>query len=138
MGASVFDEEIAAAVLALVRGGLGLATACRKDGRVSEGTFRSWVSSDAGGLSSRYASARDERADVLAEELVDIADKAVDANIARLQIDARKWYASKVAPKKYGDKQQVELSGDMVVRQLTDEELAAKLASLTDRLGGLK
>ena len=25
-------------------------------------------------------------------------------NLLRLRVDARKWYASKVAPKKYGDK----------------------------------
>jgi hypothetical protein len=28
-----------------------------------------------------------------------------------LRIDARKWYASKLAPKKYGEKTQTELSG---------------------------
>lgn len=29
----------------------------------------------------------------------------------RLKIDARKWYAGKIAPKKYGDKVSTELSG---------------------------
>lgn len=39
-----------------------------------------------------------------AEEIVIIADSCTDPHKARLQIDARKWYASKLAPKKYGDK----------------------------------
>ena len=41
-------------------------------------------------------------------EEITIGD-AVDRT--RLQIDARKWYASKLAPKKYGDKVQQEVSG---------------------------
>lgn len=51
-----------------------------------------------------YARAREAQAEYYAAEIVDIADKCTDPNKARLQIDARKWYASKVAPKKFGDK----------------------------------
>jgi hypothetical protein len=29
----------------------------------------------------------------------------------RLQVDARKWIAAKLKPKKYGDKQQTEVTG---------------------------
>ncbi len=44
--------------------------------------------------------------DALTAETIDIADEATEENVnsARLRIWARQWYASKLAPKKYGDK----------------------------------
>lgn len=75
---------------------------------------------------TQYARAREAQADALAEEILDISDDRDNDYItnddgkevlnsehvqrSRLRVDARKWYASKVAPKKYGDK--VELSSD--------------------------
>ena len=55
-------------------------------------------------LSREYARAQQVRAELLADEIVDIADDAVDAGKARNQIDVRKWYASKMQPAKYGDR----------------------------------
>jgi hypothetical protein len=65
----------------------------------------------------QYAHARECQADFYAEQIVDIADGkdklevtegepvlVRDHNRDRLRIDARKWFASKLAPKKYGDK----------------------------------
>ena len=37
-------------------------------------------------------------------------------NRSRLRVDTRKWLMSKLAPKKYGDKQQVEHSGELNVQ----------------------
>lgn len=90
-----------------------------------------------------YARARQDQADYLAEEIVQIADDGLNDTYetedgpktnqdviarSRLRVDARKWYASKLAPKKYGDKIQTELSGGLTVRTATDlkdDELAA-------------
>lgn len=79
-----------------------------------------------------YARAREDRADVLADEIVAIADEVstviktsghgedareelvLDATAVarnRLRVDARKWAASKLKPKAYGDKVQQELTG---------------------------
>lgn len=76
---------------------------------------------------AQYARAREDRADLLAEEILQIADDGrndtqvdEDGNVfvdhdviarSRLRVDARKWLASKMAPKKYGDKLQTELTG---------------------------
>ena len=65
----------------------------------------------------RYAAAREAQADALADELVDIADAARDrdeAAVAKLRIEARKWVAAKLRPRKYGDK--LDLSGSVDVR----------------------
>lgn len=54
-----------------------------------------------------YARARAAQADVLADEIVAIADSATgadDSQAKRLQIDARKWVAAKLKPRVYGDR----------------------------------
>lgn len=64
-----------------------------------------------------YAHARNVQAELMFEELLEIADKSdkvvssgaakksgAYANNQRLKVDTRKWYLSKVLPKKFGDK----------------------------------
>lgn len=107
-----------------------------------ESTVRSWVVEDRDGFSTHYTRARDIALDVMADELLEIADtpqmgvrtKVSDGKVERiegdmiehrrLQVDARKWYLSKLAPKKYGDKVDVEHSGGVTVQvvRFTDPE----------------
>ncbi len=81
-------------------------------------TVRDWINADPE-RAAAYAVARDRRADVMAEELLAIADAdpgknaqgAVDpAAVAhqRLRVDARKWVASKLAPRRYGERVEVD------------------------------
>ena len=59
----------------------------------------------------QYTRAKDEQADALAEEMLDIADdEKEDVNRSRLRVDTRKWIASRLKPKKYGEK--LELAGN--------------------------
>lgn len=51
-----------------------------------------------------YAYAQQVRAEILADEVIEIADEEQDSQKARNRIDARKWYASKMQPQKYGDR----------------------------------
>ena len=85
-------------------------------------TFMDWLANDRK-LAEKYAQAKAEQADYLADELVSIADNATDANLARLQVDARKWVASKLKPKRYGDNLQVNHSGKLDVITMTDADL---------------
>ena len=78
-----------------------------------------WIQGDEE-LRNQYVRAREQQADYIAAEIIEIADnsgkdvivgadgiKRVDhenINRDRLRVDARKWYAGKLAPKKYGDK----------------------------------
>lgn len=84
----------------------------------------------------KYACAREAQAEFYASEIIDIADetpiterpdpdggmtRCVDsAGVQRnkLRVDTRKWIASKLLPKKYGDKQQVEHSGTLTLESL--------------------
>src|SRR5438046_2502910 len=67
-----------------------------------------WVINRDAELAKQYAQAREQQAQVWADEVVDIADEATpdDAQVARLRVDARKWVAAKLLPKKYGDQPQ--------------------------------
>jgi hypothetical protein len=62
-------------------------------------------------LAERYARARAFSMDAIADAAMEIADDPeIDANQKRIMVDARKWFLSKLAPKKYGDK--LELGSD--------------------------
>ena len=52
--------------------------------------------------------------DAMAAETIDIADEASpeDVQVRKLRIWARQWYASKLAPKKYGDRVHTEITGN--------------------------
>lgn len=78
-----------------------------------------------------YQRAQQARAEILVDEIVDISDTEMDAQRARNRIDARKWYASKMQPHKYGDRLDVNVSGTVnIAAALSD---AAKRAELPGR-----
>ena len=75
-----------------------------------------WLADDEGGeLREQYARARDAQSDVIADEILMIADTEDDPQKARVRIDARKWLAGKMKPKVYGDKQTVEHQGGVSI-----------------------
>lgn len=51
-----------------------------------------------------YERAREARADKMVDDLTEIADNELDAAKARNRIDARKWVASKLKPRMYSDR----------------------------------
>ena len=78
-------------------------------------TLMKWLTdSDKIQFSEQYARARDCQADFYADQIVDIADELSDVAEAselakaKLQIDSRKWKVARMAPRKYGDKQQID------------------------------
>ena len=59
-----------------------------------------------------YARAREDQADTLADEIIEIADESKGENMpgvqsAALRVDARKWVAAKLKPRKYMDSRAV-------------------------------
>lgn len=80
-------------------------------------------------FTDKYARAKESQADAMFEEIIEIADdeakdlldgefgpqgNAAAVQRAKLRVDARKWAASKLAPKKYGDK--IEHTGNVDVQ----------------------
>lgn len=111
--------ELCDAVIDGMQSGLSCFKACHKAG-VNHSTFLMWVGDDAE-LANKYTRAREELIELMAQDLLEIADAPVGSTDSgstdsgavqkqKLQIDTRKWLLSKLAPKKYGEK--LELSGD--------------------------
>jgi hypothetical protein len=64
----------------------------------------------------RYARACEMRAEVMANEILEISDaEDKDYNRDRLRVDSRKWLLSKLQPKRYGDKVEHEVSGGITL-----------------------
>jgi hypothetical protein len=63
------------------------------------------------------------RADRLASEILEIADDpSDDANSRRVRVDARKWVAAKLMPRKYGDRMEQAGTVEVVYRIKTRAE----------------
>lgn len=137
-GVSTYTPEMAAAICERLSAGESLRAICRAEGMPPESTVRNWVVDDTQGFAARYARARDIGLDCIAEEIREIADSPEEGEVAttkewgtevkrgdmlehrRLKVDSRKWYLSKLAPKRYGDRQAVEHSGEVTVAGLAE------------------
>ena len=132
------DDEKARAceeILAQVAKGRSLRDVCDNgdDWIPPRKTFEGWCDADAD-LAAQYAQAREDRADVIFDEILEIADDATNdwmerngdnakgwvengehIQRSRLRVDARKWMVGKMNPKKYGDKLDVNHGGAIAV-----------------------
>lgn len=131
---SVFSQELVDKICELIANGMSLRAVCSQEGMPSAFTVCKWLSENEE-FSKQYARAREEQADSFADEIIDIADsvapEAGEVAKAKLQIDARKWKASKMAPKKYGDKQEIDVKssdGSMRPSVRLDAEEFRKIA----------
>lgn len=152
---SKFSKKLAEDICLLLAEGESLRSICSAKNMPDKKTVLRWLARDEE-FRSQYTRAKEAGAEAIAEELFDIADdgsndwmERLDAEgdavgwqlngehvrRSQLRIDTRKWYLSKIMPKKYGDKQQVEHSGNLNLSKLSDDELDARIAQLA---GGKK
>lgn len=138
-----YTPELADEICKRLALGESLAAICESDHIPPRTTINDWVIQDYQGFSVRYTRARDIGLDVMNDGLLSLADTAmptvpltgaVDSgavNHRRLQVDTRKWYLSKLAPKRYGDRSAVEITGaDGGPLLIDDTARAGKLASI--------
>ena len=110
---SKFTSALAGAICRRLAEGESLRAICRDKGMPSVATVRAWVLAR-DGFAEQCARARDLGLDMLADEVLDIADNpAGDVAAARLRFDARRWYLSKLAPRRYGDAQRLTHASDV-------------------------
>jgi hypothetical protein len=94
------DLGLAREIIEAIMNGYSLSNVCDTDRDMpTPGTFLSWTRQDEG-LRKLYEEALEVRNDVLVEELLAASDHP-DAVRGRLQVDARKWIAERLAPGKY-------------------------------------
>jgi hypothetical protein len=103
---SKFTQQIADTIcerLATAEG--GLEEVCKSDDVPEARTIYRWLNDDdKAAFRQSYARARDELADFMAHKAVSESLVAKDAQLGRLHFDARKWAASKLNAKRWGDK----------------------------------
>ncbi|MFA7278739.1 MAG: hypothetical protein WC100_01430 [Sterolibacterium sp.] len=104
-----YTDDIGDAICEEIATGRSLYTVCIDKG-LHYTTVLRWLQKHED-FGANYARARESRADLIADQILDIADDVtVPSDVARVRIDARKWYAGKLKPKAYGDA--VTLKGD--------------------------
>jgi hypothetical protein len=94
-----------ATICAALTEGRSLRSICEDEDMPARGTVFRWLIEDED-FRAAYSLAREAQAEAYADEIVDIADQALDrdsAAAAKVRTDARKWVASKLLPKKYGE-----------------------------------
>lgn len=150
---SSYSEEVAARICEELADGASLRKICSADGMPRKSSVFRWLADPANeSFRIQYAAALEARADTLADEIVDIADDASEdfksverdgemveafdhehVQRSKLRVDARKWVASKLKPKKYGDR--IEHAGSVGVGPF-DKLPTATIAALVNALGG--
>lgn len=105
---STFTQEISDKICAQITQGYSIRKICGADDMPAVVTFFEWLRLHKE-FAKQYAHAKEEQADAFAEDILDISDNATNENIqvAKLQVDSRKWLASKFKAKKYGDSTQL-------------------------------
>lgn len=126
-----YNEDIASYICSEIASGRSLRSICEEEACPHRQTVFKWLSKYTA-FNDQYAKAQKERTEAFAEDILDIADQysrdeEVDhINRARLRIDTRKWLMSKMSPKRFGEKQEIEHSGNVKhsLTEMTDDELA--------------
>jgi len=101
---SLFTQAIADEICERLANGESLLRICDDDHMPAESTVRLWVVDDREGFSAQYTRSRDIGLDMRADRMEQKLMSEPDTQRARLLFDHDRWYLSKLAPKRYGDK----------------------------------
>lgn len=126
---SDYTAEIAAEICGLLASGQPLVAICRDEKTPDVRTVYRWLAAHEE-FRLMYARAREDQADTLADQIIEIADTPMlgiktktddEGNVEttegdmiehrRLRVDARKWIAAKLKPRKYGERLNTEHTG---------------------------
>jgi len=120
-----YSGKLAREICTRLSGGESLRTICRNEAMPHQATIMRWVG-DKEDFRLEYTRAREAQAECLADEIIDLADQADKETVQaiKVRVDARKWVASRLLPKKYGEVRQHQVSGEVT---LTLEDVAKRL-----------
>lgn len=111
---STFTPEIGEEICArMVESDFGLEHICDADDMPCARTVWKWLASgDHPEFVQQYARAKERQGHIQAERALKGALEATDASLGRLHWDARRWAASKLAPKAYNTETHKHVGGD--------------------------
>ncbi len=133
---SIFTQELFDKMILRVTDGESVRSVCRDDEMPCLSTFINWISQNSE-LMAQYDKATDIRAETIFEEALEIADTVLMGEKvktsgegdtlktetqtgdmverAKLKVDTRKWFLSKLKPKRFGDKLDLNHSGNLEI-----------------------
>ncbi len=150
-----FTDDLSDAICSRIAGGESMRSISRDDEMPAMTTLFRWLR-EKDTFRQQYELAKEESGELYADDIVDVADNQVGNPLlkdgepvmkdgkpvmvvdaasvahAKLRVDARKWTASKLKPKKYGDSTNVNLTKSY--KDLDDDELMARLKQLGKEL----
>ncbi len=90
-----------------------------------------------------YARARQDAADTLADQIRELAGRVergeLEPNAGRVAIDALKWIASKLKPREYGDRAQLDVAASLdVTTRVSDHAPEWIQRALEDKSGSIR
>lgn len=134
---SSYTPELGTHICLEIAGGKSLRKVCSMEGMPDMSTVLRWLADDEKEFfHKQYARACEARGVSLAEEAMEIVDQPVKTPLElahnKAKADQRKWYASKLSPKRFGDKLAVGGADDLPPvqvqeRELTDVERAVRV-----------
>lgn len=122
-----------------------LRAVCRADDMPDRATVQRWVVDNVDDFAARYAHAKDLGIDEFVEETLEIADDGSNDYMAtahgpqldsehiarsKVRIETRRWLAERMAPKKYGLKQGLDLTNSDGTLAVDEATRSARLAQL--------
>jgi hypothetical protein len=111
----MYDESIALVIADRIAGGESLARICRDKGMPGRTSVYKWLR-DEPQFAALMAQARLDQADSFADDILAIADNVkLDVDSRRVMVDARKWVAARFNRVKYGDKVDLDHTGNVTV-----------------------
>lgn len=143
---SIHSKELEDRILTeIATSSKSLRTICKDETLPSVTTVLKWLR-EIPEFAAQYARAKEEQADFMCEEMIDIADDGSNDTIrgvkpngqeyemedkewtsrSKLRVETRKWLAAKLKPKKYGDKIDVTSGGEPIQKTVIkwgDKEL---------------
>lgn len=148
----LFDQQKADFICERLAEGISVREIMREhreeQGLPSMATLFKWLS-QVPEFAEQYARARETQAETLADEIIAIADDGLNDTytddegnrrtdhdvIARskLRVEARKWVAAKLLPKKYGDRVQVDNTHSF--EAMSDDDLVSRRNNLLKASG---
>lgn len=128
------EEQVHEVVRLMDEEGKSERNACETVG-INRNTFR--AAALRYGVADQYAHAlaalAQSQVDQVEQAIDDMRSGVIDAQMARVEIDTRKWFASKFLPKRYGDKLDLNHGGSIntnVTSELTEAQIVARLAEI--------
>jgi hypothetical protein len=147
---SDYTPDVADKICSQIADGKSMRTICREESMPHMSTVFRWLR-EHDEFREQYVRAKDDAADAMAEDILEIADDGTNDYMtitkgdkeyevvngeaiqrSRLRVDSRKWLMAKLKPKKYGEHVDVTSGGERI-GEVSAEQAAQLVAARADR-----